>query len=118
MKTFIEISGLRLYGRHGVASQERRVGNEFVFDLHLSYPFEQGAVRDDLEKTINYAEIVEVVKKVNAEPSALIENVAWRLKETLTAMFPAISTGMIRVAKVKPPIPATSLDRVAVTISW
>lgn len=118
MKTIIEISGLRLWGRHGVMEQERRVGNEFVFDLKLDYPFEMGAVRDDLDGTLNYAVAIEVIKKVNSEPSALIENVAWRLKESLMLSFPAISGGMIRVAKIKPPVRATAIDSVAVVIRW
>ena len=34
----ISIKGLRLLGRHGVAEQERRVGNEFQIDISIDVP--------------------------------------------------------------------------------
>lgn len=103
-------------GFHGVMEQERRVGNEFVYDIVISYDFSRGAVNDDLDGTLNYAEAVDVVKEVNAIPSKLLENVAWRLNEALRERFPAITSLEIKVTKPWPPIPNAQLAGVSVSL--
>ncbi len=118
METTIEISALKLYGRHGVADQERTVGNTFSYDITLRYPFMRGAETDDLNATINYAEVVEIVKRVNATPSLLLENVALRIVEALTERFADITGGKVSVKKLTPPIAGCEVDHVAVAIAW
>ncbi|WP_295729224.1 dihydroneopterin aldolase [uncultured Muribaculum sp.] len=113
----IEVNGLRIYARHGVAPQERTVGNLFELTVHLRYPAREAVEHDRLDRTINYAEMVAIAKEVMAAPSLLIENVAGRLKNALLDRFPLIEGGMVRVAKLVPPIPA-DLDSVAVTLRW
>lgn len=117
MKGTVEINGLRLHARHGVLAQERQVGNIFEVTARLVYPMERAMLHDDLDGTLNYAEAVGVIRKVMAEPSALLEHAARRIYEALMARFPLIESGSIRVAKITPPIPA-ELDSVAITVEW
>ena len=115
----ISINGLRLLGRHGVAEQERRVGNEFQVDIRLDVPCSDRAMASDsLADTINYARVVELVREEMSHPSALIEAVAGRIRRRLDAEFPGlIVSGEITVAKLAPPIPA-QLTSVAFTTRW
>lgn len=113
----IEVNGLRIYARHGVDQQETLVGNQFEISIHLRYPADEAVEHDRLEGTINYAEVVDVAKGVMATPSLLIENAAGRLKDALLTKFPGITGGMVRVAKLVPPIPA-ELESVAVVLRW
>ncbi|MEZ3466670.1 dihydroneopterin aldolase [Muribaculum intestinale] len=113
----VEVNGLRLFARHGVGEQERKVGNLFEVTVHLRYPAD-GAIADDrLEDTLNYAEAVAVVREVMTVPSQLLEHVAGRLRTALTRRFPLIAGGMIRVAKLVPPF-AADIDSVAVVLRW
>lgn len=113
----VEVNGLRLFARHGVMPQERVTGNIFEVSVHLRYPMERAMTDDALEGTLNYAEAVGIIRQCMDVPSALLENVAWRIAEALTAAFPEISGGMVRVAKITPPI-AAELQDVAVRIEW
>lgn len=113
----IEINGLKLFARHGVYDFEREKGNTFEVTVHLRYPIESAMESDDLGHTLNYAEAVEVIKQVMDIPSQLLEHVVKRLHDTLTQKYPLVSGGMIRVAKLNPPIPADMQD-VAVKIEW
>jgi dihydroneopterin aldolase len=113
----IEVNGLRLYAHHGVAEQEREVGNLFEVTVHVQCDASAAVEHDDLNGTINYAEIVATIKTVMATPSLLIENAAGRLKSALLDKFPGITGGMVRIAKLVPPIPA-DLDSVAVALRW
>lgn len=117
MKGTVEINGLRLFARHGVYDHECVEGNTFELTIHLVYPMERAMKHDDLDGTLNYAEAVEVAREVMATPSALLEHVAWRLKEALTSRWPLIEAGSIRLVKLNPPI-AADLDGVAVRIEW
>ena len=115
----ISINGLRLLGRHGVAEQERRVGNEFQIDIRLDVPLSDRAMETDaLTDTINYARVVELVREEMTQPNALIEAVAGRIRRRLDTEFPGlITSGEITVAKLAPPIPA-QLSSVAFTTRW
>ena len=113
----IEVNGLRLYARHGVGAQETCVGNLFEVTVHLRYPARYALEHDVLDGTVNYADVVAVAKDVMAVPSLLIKNAAWRLKDAMLEKFPAIAGGMVRVAKLVPPISA-ELESVAVVLRW
>lgn len=115
MKTTIEITRLRLHAFHGVLEQERRVGNDFEVSVTVGYPVVIGS--DELSATLNYAELIDVVKKVMAEPSALLEHVAYRIGEAVTSRWPLIDGGMVRVAKLTPPV-RSEVAEVAVTLNW
>lgn len=115
----ISINGLRLLAHHGVAEQERRVGNEFELNICLDVPASDRAMESDLlDDTLNYARVVEIVRDEMARPSALIEAVAGRIRQRLDAEFPGmIAGGEITVAKLAPPIPV-QLSSVAFTTRW
>ena len=113
----VEINGLRLTAHHGVLPQERTVGNLFEVTVHLRYPMEGAMRHDDLSETLNYAEAVGIIRSEMETPSQLLENVVWRIREALLARFPRIGGGMIRLAKLTPPIPAEMAD-VAVRVEW
>lgn len=117
MKGEIDVKGLRLTGYHGVDEQERIVGNTFSFDISLSCDFCEGAVNDDINGTINYADIIEIVKKENSIPSRLLENLAWRIAESLKQRFPTIEDISVKVAKILPPIINIEVENVGVKIN-
>lgn len=115
----ISINGLKIYARHGVFDQERRVGNAFEVTLRLDVPASDAAMdSDNLGDTINYAEAVDIIKAEMAIPSKLIEHVAGRIRRRLEARFPGqIAAGELTVAKLAPPIPA-ELQSVSFTTRW
>ncbi len=113
----IEINRLRLKAFHGVTDQERRVGNLFEVTVRLSYPIEQAMATDEISRTLDYAEAVEIIKQTMAVPSRLLENVAARLKEALISRFPLIQGGKISISKISPPVSA-QVESVTVSYRW
>ena len=94
---------MKFYAYHGVLEQERRVGNTFVVDLTLTAPLEKVVQSDQLEDTINYAEVYELTKQEMNIPSQLLEHVAGRICRALRHHFPQIEQIEIRVSKLNPP---------------
>lgn len=115
----IQIDGLRMIAYHGVMEQERKVGNEFIVDVCLYLSDVCKAMTDDnIAHTVNYAEVVEIIKREMAIPSRLLENVAYRIRESIMQRYVHnISGGMVKVAKIAPPISA-ELNSVAFTTRW
>lgn len=113
----IEVNGLRLTACHGVMEQERKVGNEFEVTAHLTADVMEALTDDSIESTINYAEVVEIISLIMKQPVNLLEHAAYQIKRALTAAYPNITSGMVRVVKLTPPIPA-QMESVAVTLRW
>ena len=113
----IEVKRLELWARHGVMEHERVVGNMFTVDVSRSVDLQRAMVSDSVEDTVNYAEVVDVVKAEMAIPSLLLENVVWRVKNAILARFPMVRGGSVKVAKLTPPV-SCNVDEVSVTTRW
>lgn len=100
----IELKDIKFLAFHGVSQQERKVGNTFVVNLLLSAPLEKAVQSDDLNQTINYAAVYEVVKKEMKTPSSLIEHAAGRILNALKKEFPSLTAVELKLSKINPPI--------------
>lgn len=104
MITSIELKDIRFYAYHGVMEQERIVGNQFVVDALLTVSLENAMGSDNLNDTINYAQIYEVIKSEMNIPSNLLEHVAGRILCALKKNFPQLTAIELKVSKLNPPI--------------
>ena len=105
-ESFVSLDGLRFHAFHGVLPQERTVGNDYVVSVRAGYDVSKACLSDDVSDTLNYARMYDVVKAEMAEPSKLLERVAWRIGERLMAEFPSITSLNIRLTKQNPPMGA------------
>ena len=106
------------YAHHGVATQERTVGNRFEVTLTVHCHMQQAIESDRLNGTINYAELYDIVNAEMSIPSNLLEHVAGRIIRAITQRYGSrISGGTITIAKLCPPFKC-QLESVAVTIDF
>lgn len=103
----IKLNDLRFFSKIGVFSQERVVGNEFKVDCHLEYDA-SGFIPEDLDSTISYAEIYELIAAEMKKESLLLETVAKRIFDTLRTHWPEIYEGSVEITKLSPPIAGIS----------
>ena len=115
----ISVNGLRIQAFHGVTEQERVVGNDFVVSVSIDVPMSDKAMKSDsLDDTINYAELIHIIKKEMAKPSSLIEHVAGRIRKEIESHWPDIVVGgTVTVEKLAPPV-SVELDSVSYTTKW
>lgn len=100
----IYLRDLRFHAYHGVLPQERVVGNEYVVNVQIDYSVARAMLSDDVEDTLNYAEVFALIAQEMALPSRLLERVGYRICERLTAAYPAISTIELDIRKLNPPM--------------
>lgn len=116
----IALTGLRAFGRHGVFSQERRDGQEFLVDIVLRLDLTAASHSDALADTVDYGALAEIaVKVVGGDPYDLIESVAGRIADEVLAderMAGRIESAEVTVHKPGAPIPHRFAD-VAVTVT-
>ncbi|ANY66470.1 dihydroneopterin aldolase [Paenibacillus sp. BIHB 4019] len=98
------VKGMQFYGYHGVFAEENRLGQKFGVDLELLLDLEKAATMDDLEATVNYAELHALTKKiVEGAPFKLIEALAGSIATQLLAAYTMINEVTVRVTKPNPP---------------
>lgn len=99
------LSKIEFFGRHGLLSEENRLGQKYVVDVELYLDLSPAGVADYLELTINYDDLYEVIKKiVEGPPVALVEALAENIASALLDSYSRISEVTIRVTKPNPPV--------------
>lgn len=113
--TKITLHEMRFYAYHGVFAQEQRVGNHFIVELTFWADIAESLHRDELEETISYADVYEVIKAEMAIPSRLLEHVVGRISQRLFATFPRMQRIALTLSKCNPPFPG-EVHSAAVTL--
>ncbi len=108
MSSKIYLRNVRFHAFHGVLPQEGIVGNDYLVNLVLDYDFSSAMKTDELQGTLNYAEVYQKVREEMAVPSKLLEHVAGRIAHRLFSDFPEIQKLQLSITKVNPPMGADS----------
>ena len=95
---------MRFKAYHGVLEQERIVGNDYILTLRMGYPLRKAVESDQVEDTLNYAEVYDLVKKEMEQPSALLEHVAGRIIDVLERTYSKMTSIDLVLTKCNPPI--------------
>ncbi len=112
----IYFKGMEFYGYHGVYPEENKLGQRYIVDIELYLDLSRPGHTDNLDHTINYAQVYELCKEiVEKETYQLVEKVAQQIAEKSLHKFPLLDELLVRVVKPDPPIPG-HYDSVAVEI--
>ena len=103
-KSRILIEDLKIFAKHGVLQEENVVGTYYLVNLEIEANIWKASQTDDLEDTINYAEINDIIHQEMAIPSKLLEHVIGRIFSKLEQNFPQITAMKIKLTKVNPPM--------------
>ena len=105
MKFEISLNNLKIFAYHGVLEEERRIGNEFFVSLTVLIPYSDGILNDNLEDTVSYADLFQIIDSEMKNPRNLLEAVAASIIAQIKERFSVIENGKITIEKVHPPIP-------------
>ena len=100
----IELEGMEFKAYHGCLEQEKVRGNSFVVDFRGELDLSAAADSDNINDTLNYADIYEIVAYEMSIPSELLENVAGRIVKEIEKRFPELRKFSVRVSKKRPPV--------------
>ncbi len=116
----IKLTGLRLYGHHGVLPQEKEKGQEFWVDITFKVDTRKAGKNDNLSLTLNYADAADYICKIfDKDPKNLIECVAEDLAEKLLLKFRQAEEITVTVHKPSAPLEHPFSDvNVTITRRW
>ena len=95
MNVRVELNGLEIAGRHGATPEEHERDQPFLYDLELEFPEPRA---DRIEETVDYREVVEVVREASREERQLLETLAAAVADALMERLP-IQRARVRVRK-------------------
>ena len=102
----IFVNDIQLHAYHGVMPQEQLTGNDYLVSVSAQYPIDKAIATDDVQHTLNYAMVYDIVKEEMGISSKLVEHVAGRIAQHLMKQFADISAVRVRVTKLNPPMGA------------
>lgn len=97
---------MKFYGFHGLLPEEKKIGQRFNVDLELFLSLKKPGETDDMDDSIHYGHVYELVKSiVEGDSMNLIEAVAETIATQLLDSFSLLSACTVKVIKPDPPIP-------------
>lgn len=100
----IFIQGLEVYGHHGVAQEEKVLGQRLLYDVRLTIDDCRAALTDEVADTVDYTEVLDLVADVaTTESYSLLERLAQATAEAILKKFP-VDEVWVQVTKPHPPV--------------
>lgn len=100
----IRISDMEFYAFHGCFAEERKIGTHFKVDIALTVDTAKAQRTDDINDTVNYLSVYQVIKAQMKESSNLLEHVADRIAEAVLLEFAGVKVVELKVSKLNPPL--------------
>lgn len=101
----IILKNIKLYGYHGVLPKEREEGQKFKIDIELFLDLKKAGESDNLEDTVDYAQVYDIVKRINENNKfRLIEKFANVISQEIMSTYKEIQEVSVCVKKPSAPI--------------
>ncbi len=102
----ILLNEMEFYGYHGVFQEENKLGQRFRVTVELHLDLRKSGQSDELEDSVNYAEIYSIAKSVvEGDAMNLVEAVAEKISSEILETFKVVESCKITLIKPDPPIP-------------
>ncbi|MGB0316343.1 MAG: dihydroneopterin aldolase [Flavobacteriaceae bacterium] len=111
----IFVKNIRLYAYHGCLEEESKIGSDYLVNLTVETDLEKSSGTDDLKDTVDYEALHALAKEEMSKREKLLETVVFRLAKKILKQHREVSTAIVKVAKLNPPI-GGNVEEVAVEI--
>lgn len=101
----IVIRKLKIFAHHGVFPEEKQQGQFFYLTAYLRQDLRKAGMKDDLSKSINYADVMELLDQTMREENFdTIEAAAESCAEKVLLRYPSLNSVRIQVEKPEAPV--------------
>ncbi len=102
----IILEDIEFFAYHGCFEEEKIIGNKFIVNLEIEADTSISEKTDNLEDTVNYQEVYNIINDVMAESCNLLEHLGAKILDAIMSRFTTIHTLKIKVSKLNPPMGA------------
>ena len=100
----IYLEDVKIYAYHGVLPEENIIGTYYILNLEIHTDLWKAAESDDLNDTISYADINDILHQEMQIKSKLLEHVAGRIINKINKKFSNVSYVKLKLTKTSPPM--------------
>ena len=98
----ISLNGLEFNSKIGYHKQEQIDGNLFLVNLELK--IKRNKINDNLNMTVDYEKIYDLVKHIMSKKMKLIETVAESINNEIPSNFDLVYSSKVKIYKMNPKI--------------
>lgn len=102
--TKIMLENMEFYAYHGCFEEEQVIGNHFVVNMSILAQTQQAEYSDNLEHTVNYQAVYQVISREMQQKSKLLEHLGRRILDAVKKEFPQIEQMEVKISKMNPPM--------------
>jgi 7,8-dihydroneopterin aldolase/epimerase/oxygenase len=100
----IKLNNIRTFSFHGCLVEESKIGSNYTINLEIKTSLTKSAKSDNLNDTVDYVLLNQIVVDQMAIRSNLLEHVAKRIIDSAMDKIPALDYINVAVSKLNPPI--------------
>ena len=100
----IYLKNIKIYAYHGCMEEEKKIGCDYLVNLVVCADLGLSCKTDELNDTVDYVALLDIVKKQMNMRANLLENVADRVVNKIISQFPSVRKAVVKIAKLNPPI--------------
>lgn len=101
MKKVVKLDGVKFYAFHGVFEEEKKSGNNFIVDIAVTSSIAQ-SLTDNLNDTVDYSILNNILHEEMAKPSQLMEHVIHRIIDRVEKENFFMDKVFVRMKKLNP----------------
>ncbi|NWJ52734.1 MAG: dihydroneopterin aldolase [Bacteroidetes bacterium] len=113
--SWIAVEGMEFHSYHGCFKEERIIGTRFEVSLWFEYDTKNAEESDNLNDTIDYQKVFQLVKLEMEQSSHLLEHVARRILNSFHSTYAEVKRSKVKVSKLNPPL-GGKMNCVSVTL--
>lgn len=106
---------MEFHAFHGCLEFEQQLGNTFVVSISMELNTDQAGKTDNLDDTLNYQLVYDVVREQMEIQSKLIEHLGQRILDSVFERFPQITKLNVKLSKQNPPL-GGKVERVTIEL--
>ena len=100
----IYLKNIKIYAYHGCMEEEKKIGCDYLVNLVVCADLGLSCKTDELNDTVDYVALLDIVKNQMKMRANLLENVADRVVNKIISKFPSVRKAVVKIAKLNPPI--------------
>ena len=95
---------MKFYAFHGLLPEERKIGGYYTVSVSISSDLGASVKSDNIEDTIDYKKVYDIIKKEMKVSSRLIEHVGGRIADAIIDNYSMVKLLVVKIKKHSPPV--------------
>lgn len=100
----IIIENIQIYTNHGCMDEEGKIGSEYSVSLEIHADLMKSADTDDLDDTVDYVHLNQIVHTEMNIRAKLLETVAVKILNRIGEEIAQVKFAVVKISKINPPM--------------